>query len=113
MEYLTLAEQIAKSNAPQYFKQLRRKTFVIGISNEFWLNHATGLSLAERCVLITLKFYDNKFGECRPGVRRLTKDLQISQNTVLRAIRGLESKKFITTKVRGRRTNLYSLGTLK
>lgn len=113
MELQSYQEMLAQKMGPAYLKQLRRKSWTIRISRDVWLNHMTGLSPVERCVLVTLKFYAGKFDRCWPGVRRLAKDLEMSTNTVLGAIRGLEGKKLISTKVRGRRMNLYTLGSLE
>jgi len=79
------------------------------VAKKWWLNDLAKLSPAERCVLITLKLHDNPRLGCFPSTRTLARELHVSTNLILRAIKKLKKKGFLKVDVRGRRSNSYNL----
>ena len=87
----------------------KKKEWWVRVPKKWWLNDLEKLSPAERCVLITLKIHDNKKFGCFPSIRTLAKELHVSQNTILKAIKKLRRKGFFKIVKRSGRFNSYIL----
>jgi len=85
----------------------KKKGWWIRVPKKWWLDDLEKLSLAERCVLVTLKIHDNKKFGCFPSVRTLARELHVSPNLILRAIKKLKKKGFLKIVVRRGYYNSY------
>jgi len=94
------------------FKDLKKHTGSRAfIFREEWFKDMTNLNPGERSVFISLKFYAGKNGRCFPSIRRLSKDLKISINTVQTRLNSLKEKGFVQTKKQKRKNTQYTLKT--
>ncbi|MEJ8737966.1 helix-turn-helix domain-containing protein [Erysipelotrichaceae bacterium HCN-30851] len=76
--------------------------------------YASGLKLRAKAVYMYLKSRSDKDGKCFPSIKTIAKDLDISQSTVKRALRELESNGYIKKVARyrenkGNTSNMYFL----
>lgn len=76
--------------------------------------YAAGLKLRAKAVYMYLKSRSDKDGKCFPSIKTIAKDLDISQSTVKRALRELESNGYIKKVARyrenkGNTSNMYFL----
>lgn len=76
--------------------------------------YASGLKLRAKAVYMYLKSRSDKEGKCFPSIKTIANDLDISQSTVKRALRELESNGYIKKVARyrenkGNTSNMYFL----
>ncbi len=76
--------------------------------------YASGMKLRAKAVYMYLRSRCDKEGKCFPSVKTIAKDLDISESTVKRALRELESHGYIKKIARyrankGNTSNLYFL----
>ncbi len=70
----------------------------------------------EKLVHICLTTYANEDGICFPSIKEIASDCNMTKNTVITMIKGLEEKKFLIKELRylenkGNATNMYKLFT--
>jgi hypothetical protein len=89
--------EIVDENLKQGFAQVPRPVL-----------RAKGLSLKAKAVYVLLLDYAWQSGSCFPGHERLAEDLDVSQDSVQRALQELRLQKLIDWKRRGlNQTNVY------
>ncbi len=76
--------------------------------------YASGLKLRAKAVYMYLRSRCDKEGKCFPSINTISKDLDVSQSTVKRALRELESNGYIKKVARyrenkGNTSNMYFL----
>lgn len=76
--------------------------------------YASGLKLRAKAVYMYLRSRSDKDNKCFPSIKTIAKDLDISQSTVKRALRELESNGYIKKVARyrenkGNTSNMYFL----
>lgn len=76
--------------------------------------YASGMKLRAKAVYMYLRSRCDKEGKCFPSIKTIAKDLDLSQSTVKRALRELESNGYIKKIARyrenkGNTSNLYFL----
>lgn len=76
--------------------------------------YASGVKMRAKIVYVYLKGRSDKEGKCFPSVKTIAHDLDISESTVKRALKELESKEYIKKVARfrenkGNTSNMYFL----
>ena len=76
--------------------------------------YASGLKMRAKMVYMYLKSRSDREGKCFPSIPTIAKELEISQSTVKRALRELESSGYIKKVARyrenkGNTSNMYFL----
>lgn len=76
--------------------------------------YASGMKLRAKAVYMYLRSRCDKEGKCFPAIKTIAKDLDISESTVKRALRELESYGYIKKVARlrenkGNTSNMYFL----
>jgi len=101
-------EQKQKVSREEESKKLKRGVWV-RVPKKWWLNELKELTPLERCVLVELRVYRNVDGRCFPSQKTIARDLRVSENSVLKGIKGLLKKEFITKGKVNPRRNFYVL----
>ncbi len=67
--------------------------------------YASGIRLRAKLVYYYLRGRCDKEGKCFPSVKTIARDLDVSESTVRRALRELESKGYLKKEQRYRKNN--------